>query len=248
MQKEGRMKVRLATVMSLSGVLAAGSAAALVNTQILSHSGNFGASNTVQLAQSTSPDATSPLVTLPSEATLPGNTLQRDTTIAPGVLPRASTQAAYQIGDAGMVTLDTSGDVLVVVAVAPSSNWTLLEVKSEDPTNIEVKLQSRTNLVEFHATLLFGIVGTSIETKSRVPTNGGVGTATVTNSTAPAVAVTATTRPATTPPTATPPTATATSPTATSPTATTVTRTTETHTTETHGTGESPDGEPPEDD
>jgi len=175
------MKVRLAAVMSLSGVLVAGSAAALVNTQILNHSANFGAADIVQLADATPPGFTSTVATLPTETTLSGSSpLPRDTTIAPGTFPPASTQAVYQVGDAGMVTLDTAGDALAIVVVVPNSNWIIEEARSEDPTNIEVKFQSTTTLVEFHATLLFGVVGTSIESKSLSPASGGTGNATAT--------------------------------------------------------------------
>ncbi len=164
------MKVRLAAVISLSGVLVAGSAAALVNNQVLNQRSNFGAADHVQLAATTSPGATSTIPTASSSVASTGSSLPpADAALPPVVVPAATTQAAYQIGDAGTVTLDTAGNVLAVVVVVPNANWTLIETKSEDQTNIEVKLQSPTTSVEFHATLLFGVVGTSIETKNLAP-------------------------------------------------------------------------------
>ncbi len=165
-------------MLSLSGVLIAGSAAALVNTQVLNHNGNYGAAANVHIAGTTSPGVTSPSAALPLATTPPENAvLPPDPAIAPATLPHASTQAVYQVGDAGMVTLDTANNALTVVLAAPNSNWTLREATSEDSTNIEVKFESPTERVEFHATLLFGVVGTSIETKSLVPAGGGAGNA-----------------------------------------------------------------------
>ena len=40
----------------------------------------------------------------------------------------------YQVGDAGVVTLDTAGDVLAVVAATPSAGWTLSLIHISEPT------------------------------------------------------------------------------------------------------------------
>lgn len=178
------MKVRLAAVVSLSGVLVAGSAAALVNNQVLNQRSNFGAADHVQLAATTTPGDTSTVPAVTSLATPTGSsTPPVDATLAPVALPAASTQAVYQIGDAGTITLDTAGNVLALVAVVPNAGWTLVQSENEDPTNIEVKVQSATKSVEFHATLLFGVVGTSIETKNLVSASNGSVNTTGTSST-----------------------------------------------------------------
>ncbi|MGB8860293.1 MAG: hypothetical protein WCC60_13590 [Ilumatobacteraceae bacterium] len=147
------MKGRVTTVLSLAGVLFAGSAAALVNTSVLQGSGTaagFGDEITVAMDVPAGP---------PTTVTGAGN-------IAPGVtqpaLPPAASQAMYQIGDAGLVTLDTSGGVLAVVAAAPNAGWTVLSAQSIDAYNIEVQLQSGSSVVAFRANLLFGVVGTSV--------------------------------------------------------------------------------------
>jgi hypothetical protein len=152
------MKGRLAAALSLSGVLVAGSAAALVNSQVLSESPASAGSDTT--SPDSSPDtsvagstpSTSVIVVDPSASTVPAS--------------GAATQATYQIGDAGLVTLDTAGDVLTIISATPNAGWMVVEAESEDPLNIEVKLQSATTLVEFHANLLFGVVSTSVEAKN----------------------------------------------------------------------------------
>ena len=171
------MKVRLATVLSLTGVLVAGSAAAMVNTQVLNGSANNAAEN-VTLADSSLPDAVDPSTTFASVTTLDGTTfdattLPPDTPGVPVTAAPAGTQAVYQIGEAGTVTLDTAGEMLTIVAAVPNGGWTVVEAKSEDALNIEVKFRSPITEVEFHATLLFGVVGTSVESKSLVPTTTG---------------------------------------------------------------------------
>ncbi|MEQ1702562.1 MAG: hypothetical protein ABMA25_20830, partial [Ilumatobacteraceae bacterium] len=161
------MKVRLATLLSLTGVLVAGSAAALVNTQVLNASTKNAAEN-VTIADSSVPGAVDTSTTEASATTLVGTTVPPETTTAPTTAAPVGTQAVYQIGEAGTVTLDTAGDMLTIVAALPNSGWTVMEAKSEDALNIEVKFRSATVEVEFHATLLFGVVGTSVETTSLV--------------------------------------------------------------------------------
>jgi hypothetical protein len=159
------MKARLATVLSLTGVLIAGSAAALVNTQVLSATPSAANNDTVLLADST---------TVPT-ATLPGVTLPTATTVV-----SALSQAVYQIGDAGLVTLDSSGDQLTITSSVPNAGWTVVTSESQDPLNIEVKFQSSSTLVEFHANLLFGVVTTSVETQNIQSDNGSGGSSVTT--------------------------------------------------------------------
>ena len=137
------MKGRITTVLSLAGVLVAGSAAAMVNTQVL---------------QSTETKS-SEQITVGSTDDTAGTA----TKIQSNVL--TATQAMYQVGDAGLVTLDTAGDVLTVVSVTPASGWTLVEAESYGSTDIEVKLTNGTTVVEFKANLQLGVITTSVESK-----------------------------------------------------------------------------------
>jgi hypothetical protein len=86
----------------------------------------------------------------------------------------AATQAAYAIGDSGTVTLDTVGDVLTIVGVSPADGWIVTKSEAQDATNVEVKFQSGTVEVEFHANLLFGVVTTSVDSHDQSATNASV--------------------------------------------------------------------------
>ena len=143
------MKVRLAAVLSLTGVLVVGSAAALVNTRVLD-----GAARNVDG------------VTLTDETIV-------DSRAAPSATAPPATQALYQVGVAGLVTLDSAGEQLSVISVVPNEGWDVVEAKNDDAFNIRVSFQSSTTRVQFQATLLFGIVGTSVATESLVPGGGG---------------------------------------------------------------------------
>jgi hypothetical protein len=106
----------------------------------------------------------------------------------------------YQVGDAGVVTLDTTGDVLAVVAATPSAGWTVLVAESIDAYNVSVQLLAGATLVEFRANLSMGVVVTSVESREvdltstslpvAVPTGGTpAGGSTATTAGAPATTV-----------------------------------------------------------
>lgn len=144
------MKTRIAMMISAAGVLMAGSAAALVNTQVLGGStapSGVAVNTAPQNAQTVSPAAA--VATVPTAAAV-GDAA-------------AATQAVYAIGTAGSVTLDTAGDVLTVVHVTPAAGWVLAESENQDANNVEIKLRSGNIEAQFHANLLFGVVTTSTE-------------------------------------------------------------------------------------
>ena len=166
------MKTRMAMAISIAGVLVAGSAAALVNTQVLS--GSADASPFDAKANTTEP-STSVVISAPADTSAV-------TTVAPAAAPAAvdttvqaapSTQASYAIGDSTVV-LDTAGDTLTIVSLTPTAGWTVTKAENQDATNVEIKLQSGTNELEFHANLLFGVVRTSVESKDASTTASSV--------------------------------------------------------------------------
>jgi hypothetical protein len=145
------MKTKVAMAISLAGVLAAGSAAALVNTKVL----NGGSSNGGVSAESPTQQAG-----LDGAVSVPG-------TIAPSVsVPQqgasSPTQAVYAVGDSGTVTLETANDVLTIVAATPSPGWFVSDSENTD-SRVEVKFQSGNTEVEFQANVLYGVVNTSVE-------------------------------------------------------------------------------------
>jgi len=177
------MKTKIAAALSLAGVLVAGSAAALVNTQVL-QSNNDEATTVPALAApagllvtttttagvetSLPTDATSTTVVggAPStsvDSTMPVSTAPAGTAPTAGATP---TQAVYRIGDAGTVTLDTAGDRLTVVAATPGAGWQVGKVEQYSPLDIEIYFRSATVELEFKANLLFGVVSTSVESRN----------------------------------------------------------------------------------
>ena len=182
------MKARIATVLSLSGVLVAGSAAALVNNQVLqrAQAGSASGSNVTLVLGTPVPARTEPAPTSSSAA--------------PSSSVPLSQPVMYQVGDAGVVTLDTAGDVLAVVAATPSAGWTVLVAESIDAYNVSVQLLAGATLVEFRANLSMGVVVTSVESREvdltstslpvAVPTGGTpAGGSTATTAGAPATTV-----------------------------------------------------------
>ena len=182
------MKARIATVLSLSGVLVAGSAAALVNNQVLQSAqpGSASGSNVTLVLGTPVPARTEPAPTSSSAA--------------PSSSVPLSQPVMYQVGDAGVVTLDTAGDVLAVVAATPSAGWTVLVAESIDAYNVSVQLLAGATLVEFRANLSMGVVVTSVESREvdltstslpvAVPTGGTpAGGSTATTAGAPATTV-----------------------------------------------------------
>jgi hypothetical protein len=166
------MKSRLATVLSLAGVLVAGSAAALVNTQVLEGGGGSTAAAAPEVLATTTSTEPPPTVDDPSTSTTTTSAAPADE--AQGVSSPVSTQAVYQIGDAGTVTLDTEGNVLRIVGAAPAAGWTVKTSENTDPLGVKVVFRSGDVEVEFGAKLVSGVVVTSVRS-SRV----GAPTATV---------------------------------------------------------------------
>ncbi|CAN5642801.1 hypothetical protein BH10ACT2_BH10ACT2_22360 [soil metagenome] len=148
------MKGRITTVLSLTGVLVAGSAAAMVNSQVLQSAGaSSNSTGGVAVGSGTDTNPTTPMVIVAGDSSK----------INSNVL--TATQAMYQVGDAGLVVLDTAGDVLTVVSVTPNSGWTVVKAESSSFADIEVKLQSGNTVVEFKANLQLGVITTSVESK-----------------------------------------------------------------------------------
>ncbi len=157
------MRTKVAMALSLAGVLAAGTAAALVNTRVL----NGGASGGVSAAA-------------PAVLQAPGGAAAASATTPTAEVPAtvgaaSPTQATYSIGESGTVTLDTAGDALTIVAVVPSAGWTVTQAGTDDPSDAQVKFQSGTIAVEFHANLVYGVVRTSVESHDLSTTNSSVG-------------------------------------------------------------------------
>ena len=175
------MKTRIATALSVVGVLGAGSAAALVNTQILDSGPAESSASAAALAPASSVDITIPDTT-PDEttSTTEPETTEVDTTMAapPAAadFTSASTQrnpappasgflTTYNVGDAGVVTLDVVDGRLVLVNAAPKSGWSVSSEESNDD-EVDVEFLSTTVRVEFSATFVDGQIVPKVTSKS----------------------------------------------------------------------------------
>lgn len=157
------MKARVATILSLTGVLVAGSAAALVNTQVLNSSSPASSTKSAQIEEASTSSASSTPTSASSPVSVSVSVPDSSETTQ---VSATGTQAAYQIGEAGLVTLDTAGDTLRIVSVVPAAGWMVIETEQKDALNIEVKFQTADTIVEFKANLMFGIISTAVESYS----------------------------------------------------------------------------------
>lgn len=169
------MKTRMATLLSVAGVLAAGSAAALVNTQVL-QGGDDGAvsaeaasvtfeTNVAAALDSTLASTAAP-TTLPSTSAPPTTEkpTKRSTTTSDPTLG----QQVFQVGESGLVTVQRDGDTLTVIDATANSGWTVVSASAVSPSEIRVVYRSSSVEVVFTAATAFGQIGTDVTARSLV--------------------------------------------------------------------------------
>ena len=152
------MKVGIATTLSIAGVLAAGAAAFVVNTSVLS-STNAPVTTSVASAPNSVPTATP----------TPGSVLALNTEVVEQ--NPSNTTSTYAVGSSGTVVIDTSTGRVVVTSVAPAAGWTSEYAQTNADGVVKVRFAQASSRIEFTAQMVNGVVQTS-----------------VTNETAPAVA------------------------------------------------------------
>jgi hypothetical protein len=166
------MKSRLAAVLSVSGVLVAGSAAALVNTQVLRHTNDSalsgdtsgGAVPATTLAPSVLPVGTvidgTDTIPVSSE---PSTLLPAGANSSTGALTTTSTATSYRVATSGVVVLETIGGQLAITSATPNAGWRVASTSKASSTHAQVVFESSTTRVVFDANMLYGVVGTSVE-------------------------------------------------------------------------------------
>ncbi len=158
------MKTSLATVLSMTGVLAAGALAFTVNTSVLD--------NAVITAEA-APALQAEVVTLSNLA--PSATT---TEVAAAVVePTVAAQSTYNIDGVAAITLSLDTNLLSVVSVAPINGYTFATT-TESNSRIAVALTLGDSVMTFHAEVLDGRIVTSIvaeqpRIKSPAPTKRG---------------------------------------------------------------------------
>lgn len=181
------MNVRTATLLSIAGVLAAGTAAVAVNTQVLSGATDPAAVPsaltlpvatqvfTVPSGDGSNPNARPVSVEVGSDGTVAVLAAANDPSgVGPSTPPNTSTGSmsimSFQIGEAATATVDATGGVLTILDVAPSPGWTVTKALGSGTVRLEFELTSSSTKVAFGAFLSGGEVLTSISSESLVPT------------------------------------------------------------------------------
>lgn len=146
------MKTRTATILSLLGVMVAGSAAALVNTQVLN-------TNT-----DASVGAAAPITTMapPATSVVP---------VATQAEAPSSNAVTYSVGDSGTVTLDRSGDSLVIADAVPAEGWTLVSADVTGPQQVRVIFRSASTEVAFTAASVGSDLVTDVTARDLAPSS-----------------------------------------------------------------------------
>lgn len=141
-------------VLWLSGFVLAGIAAALVNSFVLSSD-----TDSVRLSGADG------LVTA--------------TTVfdaADFAVEEGSTPGSFLLGLAGSVQLTTTGGVLGLESASPNDGWTVVSVESASATSLRVVFESGGHRVQFEATLVDGVISTSITDLGGAPLTVPTGT------------------------------------------------------------------------
>jgi hypothetical protein len=155
------MKARIATALSLAGVLVAGSAAALVNSQILDGT-SPSAPSEVLLEATPSTVGTTPLTGAPTTTT-------GDVDVSGEPAAGTPSQTTFQVGDAGTVVVDVVGGEPVVVSTTPNAGWVVTEVEHRSDDEIEVTFSSAGVEVELEVHVVNGALVPRVESRTIAP-------------------------------------------------------------------------------
>jgi hypothetical protein len=178
------MKPRIAAILSIGGVLVAGSAAALVNTNVLESddrptvvaaaSGSSTSAPTSAGGDSSAPTSSAPTSSSSSSTSRPTTTRvattggsSSSTTRIVSVTPTTQGPGVFQLADGGTVTLSSANGVLTIVSVSPAPGWEVHEAEQESPHKVDVRVRNDQREVRFEATLLFGVINTSVRIDER---------------------------------------------------------------------------------
>ncbi len=167
------MKTTIATALSVVGVLGAGSAAALVNTQILDGSPGESTASAAVLPPASTVDVSIPEIVLDSLepvstlATTEDDDESVPTTTEPAAPAPTGYLTAFNVGDAGIVTVDVVDGQILLVSAEPKPGWDTTKAEgSDDDNEVQVEFTSATVLVEFEAAFVDGQIVPKVTSKS----------------------------------------------------------------------------------
>ena len=144
------MKTSLATILSVTGVLAAGALAFTVNTSVLDN-----AVTTAEAAPALQADVIALSNFAPSAATT------APVTTAAAAAPTVAAQSTYNIDGVAAITLSLDTNSLSVVSVTPVSGYTFAATTVSN-SRIAVALTLGGSVMTFHAEVLDGRIVTSV--------------------------------------------------------------------------------------
>ena len=144
------MKTSLATILSVTGVLAAGALAFTVNTSVLD--------NAVTTAEA-APALQADVIALSNFAPGAATTAPSAATTAP--VTTVAAQSTYNIDGVAAITLSLDTNSLSVVSVTPVSGYTFAAT-TESNSRIAVALTLGGSVMTFHAEVLDGRIVTSV--------------------------------------------------------------------------------------
>ena len=148
------MKTSLATILSVTGVLAAGALAFTVNTSVLDN-----AVTTAEAAPALQADVIALSNFAPSAATTAPVTTAA--AAAAAAEPTVAAQSTYNIDGVAAITLSLDTNSLSVVSVTPVSGYTFAAT-TESNSRIAVALTLGGSVMTFHAEVLDGRIVTSV--------------------------------------------------------------------------------------
>ena len=154
------MKTSLATVLSITGVLAAGALAFTVNTSVLDNAVTTSEAAPALQAEviALSNFAPGAATTAPSAVT---SAPSASTTAVAAVEPTVAAQSTYNIDGVAAITLSLETNSLSVVSVAPVGGYTFAATTVSN-SRIAVALKLGDSVMTFHAEVLDGRIITSI--------------------------------------------------------------------------------------
>jgi hypothetical protein len=154
------MKTSLATMLSVTGVLAAGALAFAVNTSVLDH-----AVTTSEAAPALQADVVPLADFTPSGVSASAVTTQVAPAPAPAVTAEVAAavaaQSTYNIDGVAAITLALSDNSLSVVSVKPAGGYTAAAT-AVSASRIEVVLTHSNSVMKFSAQVLDGRIVTSV--------------------------------------------------------------------------------------
>lgn len=153
------MKTSLATILSVTGVLAAGALAFTVNTSVLDNAVTTSEAAPALQAEviALSNFAPGTATTAPSAST----TAPVTTAAAAAAEPTVAAQSTYNIDGVASITLSLDTNSLSVVSVTPVSGYTFAAT-TESNSRIAVALTLGGSVMTFHAEVLDGRIVTSV--------------------------------------------------------------------------------------